>query len=671
MDLKTEVESLRLRLEELNYAYYVLDDPRASDAEYDELFRRLESIEKTNPELASPTSPTQKVGAPPLSAFTTVTHGEPMLSLANALNDEDIADFHQRITKLLGEDLVAKFSFEPKVDGIGLGLTYENGELTLAATRGDGTKGEDITENAKTIRSIPLRLRESSTYPIPSFIEIRGEAFTTTKDFEAFNAKRTEEEGRYANPRNFTGGSLRQLDSRITASRPLDALFYATGKSVGLTVTSQEELIQAFQSWGLKVATPYFKICKSVEDLIESHHHLEDQRDQVPYEIDGTVLKVDDFEQRKILGFRSRNPRWAIACKFKSRRASTRLLDISISIGRTGALTPVAVLEPVPLAGVIVSSASLHNQDEIERLDVRIGDRVLVERAGDVIPKVVKVLTEERTGEEVSFTMPTSCPVCHTAVQKDPEEVVLRCTNSSCTGILRGTIAHFVSKNALDIDGLGEKLVAQLIDAKLVTSMDDLFHLQFDDVVALERMGKTSTKNLLAAIEKAKNTTLPRVIFGLGIRHVGEHVAEVVAASLGSLESLIKSTEEDLLAIHEIGEKAAQSIVSFVKDENNVATIHRLIESGLNAKNAPKATGGVLAGKTFVITGSLPNLSRKDAENLIKKHGGKPVSSVSKKTSFLVAGEKAGSKLKKAQALGVEVIDESALRMMIEQEETT
>ncbi len=664
MDLKAEVEALRQRLEELNHAYYVLDSPRASDGEYDELFRRLERLEHEHPEFASLTSPTQKVGAAPLSAFASVKHREPMLSLANALNDDDIRDFHARILKLLGDDMDVAYSFEPKIDGIGLGLTYEHGELTLAATRGDGTKGEDITANARTISSIPLRLKNEG-YPIPDFIEIRGEVFTTTHAFEEFNSKRTEEEGRYANPRNFTGGSLRQLDSRITAARPLDAVFYACGEAKGLEVRSQEELIRAFQSWGLKVATPYFKIIGTVEGLIAAHHELEDARDQVPYEIDGTVLKVNDFEQRQILGSRSRNPRWAIACKFKSRQASTTLLDIEISVGRTGALTPVAVLEPVPLGGVTVGSASLHNVDEIARLGVKKGDRVLVERAGDVIPKVVKVLTEERDGSEIEFQMPKECPACGTPVVKEADEVVMRCTNASCPAQLRGTVAHFVSKNALDIDGLGEKLVAQLVDAGLVKRLDDIFRLQYDDVVALERMGKTSTENLLTAIDTAKTTTLPRVFFGLGIRHVGEHVAEVVAQSLGSLGALLDATEDDLVAIHEVGEKAAESIVAFVANEQNKLVIKALLDLGLNATCEAQSTGGPLAGMTFVITGTLPTLSRKDAENLIKKHGGKPVSSVSKKTSFLLAGEKAGSKLKKAESLGVEIIDESQIYSMV------
>ncbi|MFT7617717.1 MAG: DNA ligase (NAD+) [Planctomycetota bacterium] len=665
MDLEAEVAALRQRLEQLSHAYYVLDEPLVSDDAFDQLFRRLESIEQEHPEFASPTSPTQKVGSMPLSEFTTVDHREPMLSLANALNEDDIRDFHARIEKLLVEDAKIQYSFEPKVDGIGLGLTYENGDLVLAATRGDGTKGEDITANAKTIRSIPLRLREDG-FPIPKLIEIRGEVFTTIDAFEKFNEGRTEEEGRYANPRNFTGGSLRQLDSRITASRPLDAVFYASGAAIGLEVATQEELIAAFQSWGLKVATPYFKICDTADQLVDAHNGLEARRNDVPYEIDGTVLKVNDFEQRQILGARSRNPRWAIACKFKSRQASTTLLGIDISVGRTGALTPVAVLEPVALSGVTVSSASLHNMDEIERLDVRIGDRVLVQRAGDVIPKVVKVLLEEGQERSEPFAMPETCPECGTKVTREDGEVIIRCGNPSCPAQLRGGVAHFVSKNALDIDGMGEKLVAQLVEAGLIKRLDDIFRLEFDDIADLERMGKISTQNLLKAIKVAKTTTLPRVIFGLGIRHVGEHVAEVIAQSIGSLGAMLESTEEDLLAIHEVGEKAASALTDFVANEQNVAVIHGLLAVGLNAQVETKTSGGSLAGKTFVITGTLPSLSRKETENLIKKYGGKPVSSVSKKTSYLVAGEKAGSKLKKAETLGIPVLDEASLIALVE-----
>ena len=663
-DISSRVDKLRQRLEELNHAYYVLDDPRTADSEYDDLFRELQDLEAKHPELDSLTSPTKKVGGQPLDEFQSYAHKEPMLSLANALNEEEVKDWDERIRKLLGDELKPAYTFEPKVDGIGISLSYAKGELVMAATRGDGTTGEDVTPNVRTIKSIPWRLR-ASNHAHPDFIEIRGEVYAPVADFKAFNEARSEAEGRYANPRNFTSGSLRQLDSSMTSTRPLDALFYSAGRIEGQQIKSQTELIAALKSWGLKVAEPYFKSSDTIDEIIRWHRELEIGRDAVPYEIDGTVLKVDSSEQQQILGFRSRTPRWALACKFKSRQASTTLKDIVISVGRTGALTPVAVLEPVALAGVTVSSASLHNAEEIERLDLRIGDRVLVERAGDVIPKVIKVLTQERQGNELPFAMPKVCPSCNSPVAKDPVEIVIRCPNLACPGKLKGSVQHFTSKDALNVDGLGEKLVTQLVDAELVRDLADVLELQFDDVVALERMGKTSTENLIKAIDRAKKTTLTRAIYGLGIRHVGEHVAEVLAQHSGSLEKLIDIPIEDLTAIHEIGDKAAGSVREFSERSENRELIKKILSAGLETRVETRSNGGILGGKTIVITGTLPSLSRKEAENLVKKHGGKPVGSISKKTDFLLAGEKAGSKLKKAESLGVVVIDEEKLRQMI------
>ncbi|MEZ6194991.1 MAG: NAD-dependent DNA ligase LigA [Planctomycetota bacterium] len=660
MDVAERIAALRARIEELNRAYYVRSELLASDAEYDALFRELVALEDAHPELDSPTSPTKKVGAPPLEAFRSVTHGAPMLSLANAFDEADIRDFDLRVRRFLGdEDARVRYTIEPKIDGVGLSLTYEDGVLVLAATRGDSETGEDVTANARTIRSVPLAL--GGEEPPPARVEIRGEVFAEKARFAAFNEGIAEAADRYANPRNFASGSLRQLDSGITAQRPLDAIFYALGLAEGVDVGSQADLVARFESWGLRTAGPHFRVCETIDEVVKEHARLEAARDELPFEIDGTVIKVDDFELRRVLGFRTRNPRWAVAVKFKAREASTRLLDVEISVGRTGALTPVAKLEPVGIGGVTVSSASLHNYDEIARLDVRIGDRVLVERAGDVIPKVTQVLLGERDGAETPIVAPTACPVCGTPAQRDEEEVVLRCPNVVCPARVKGAIKHFASKGALDVEGLGDKLVDQLVDRELVRSPADLFRLGKDDLVPLERMGERSAEKLVAALEKARHTTLPRLLFGLGIRHVGERVAEIVAGRIEKPLDLLELTAEDLEAVHEIGEKAAAAIVAWGAEPDNAALLRDLDAAGLEARPEVRAGAGPLDGATFVITGTLPNLSRKDAQNLIKKHGGKPVGAISRATDYLVAGEKPGSKLKKAEDYGIKVLDEAAL----------
>ena len=663
-DIKARAEELARRLEDLSHAYYVLDQPIASDEDYDGLFHELLDLETKHPALQRPDSPTQKVGAPPLDAFNSVQHEEPMLSLANAFDDDQIREFEGRLRRELGDDAPPLVYYaEPKVDGIGVSLLYEDGVLVRAATRGDGKVGEDITPNVRTIKSIPLRLRR--TLPIPSRVEIRGEAYCEVARFRAFNDARSEEEGRYVNPRNFTGGSLRQLDSSVTEKRPLDALFYALGAIEGLELSSQTEMLEHLRAWGLRTAERYSKRLESIEEVVRFHNELEAKRDEVPYEVDGSVIKLDDFELRRILGRRSRTPRWAVACKFKPRQASTKLLDIEISVGRTGALTPVAILEPVFLAGVTVRNASLHNADEIERLDARVGDVVFVERAGDVIPKVSKVATAARSDELAPFVMPSHCPICETEAQRDEEEVVLRCPNIECPARMKGSLQHFASKDALDIEGMGEKLVDQLVDRELVKGFADLFRLKSEDLLPLERMGEKSATKLVAAIAEGRRCTLARLLYGLGIRHIGAHVAEVIARHAGSLTRLVELDQEDLISVHEIGEKAAEAIVEFFGEERNRAMVEALVEVGIEIiaeKVAPSS--GPLEGKTFVITGTLPSWSRKDAENFIKRNGGKPVGSISKSTDFLVAGEKAGSKLDKAKKHGIRILDEAALRAL-------
>lgn len=666
MNVAERITALRLRVEELNHAYHVLAAPLVADAEYDRLFAELQQLEEAHPEHDRPDSPTKKVGAPALDTFAPVRHRLPMLSLANAHSEEDIRDFDERLRKELGDAAAAELAYtiEPKIDGVGISLTYERGSLVLAATRGDGETGEDVSLNVRTIASIPLRLRGDPS-GWPELIEVRGEIFVEKERFERFNAARDEGEAPYANPRNFASGSLRQLDSAVTAQRPLDAIFYALGAAEGFEVASQSELVAHFETWGLKTAGPLFQAAENVDDLVRRHARFEAERDAIPFEVDGTVIKVDRFELQRILGFRTRNPRWAVAAKFKAREASTRLLDVDISVGRTGALTPVARLEPVPLAGVTVSSASLHNFDEIERLGLRIGDRVLVERAGDVIPKVTAVLESERKGEEQAVLIPERCPICDTPVLRDEDEVVLRCPNARCAARVKGTVKHFASKNALDVDGLGDKLVEQLVDRGLVTSPDGLFRLQREDLLELERMGPKSVDNLLAALDRSRTTTMPRLLFGLGIRHVGERIAEVIAGRISDLGDLLTLEVDDLEAVHEIGEKAAQAVVKWARDPDQAAVVRGLVEVGLTLVTESTAEDDAVAGKTFALTGTLPNLARKDAQNLIKKHGGKPVSSVSKATDYLVTGSKSGSKLEKARKAGVSILSENGLMEML------
>ena len=658
MSPSEKIAALRRRIEELNYAYHVLDKPRASDAEYDRLFRELEDLEKRHPEFASADSPTRRIGAPPRDGFAAVRHKEPMMSLENAFGVEDLRDFDARLKRALGDDRPIRYIAEPKIDGISISLTYVDGVLATAATRGDGETGEDITPNVRTIRSVPLRLRDDRR-PFPRLAEIRGEAYAEIAKFAAFNAKRSEEEGRYANPRNFTGGSLRQLDADVTAARPIDAFFYAAGRLEGAAPVSQTELLEALNDWGFRTAGKHIAVCDSIDAVIRHYRSVEAARDDLPFEIDGVVVKVDDFELRRILGARSRTPRWAIAAKFASRQASTRLLRIDVSVGRTGVLTPVAVLEAVPIGGVQVTSATLHNLDEIRRLDVREGDRVIVERAGDVIPKVVSVLAAERTGAERVFEMPTVCPACGTAIVKEDVEVAYRCPNVDCPAQVRGRILQFASSDAVDIDGLGEKIVDQLVATGLVRTPADLFKLDQQTLEGLERMGKKSAANLVAAIAKAKATTLPRLLFGLGIRHIGATTAELLAGRVRSLAGFRALSFEDALSIHGIGEEAARAAVDFTTSPSGRAQIDALLAAGLDPAPPEEAkNGGALAGKTVVITGTLSGLSRKEAENLVKKHGGKPVGSVSKATDFVVVGADAGSKRKKAEEYGIRILTE-------------
>jgi len=664
-DVRREIARLRDAIDHHNYRYYVLDAPEVSDAEYDRLLRRLQELEAAYPELRSATSPTQRVGAPPAEKFRTVRHTLPMLSLGNAMSEEEFRAFDERVRRALKADEPIEYVAEPKLDGLGIELVYEHGELTVASTRGDGTNGEDVTANIKTIRSVPLRLRhDRHAPPIPKRLEVRGEVIFPKLAFEQLNVERARRgEPPFANPRNAAAGSVRQLDSRITASRPLDMLCYAPGANEGTDFETHWNFLQTLRAWGLKTNALNSR-CHGSDAVVRYFQRIAEQRADLPYDADGVVAKVNRVALQRQLGEVSRSPRWAIAYKFKAQQGRTRVKNIVPSVGRTGTITPIAELEPIPVGGVTISSASLHNMDEIERKDVRIGDTVVIERAGDVIPYVVGVVTSERTGHERTFHMPERCPVCGSKVLREAGAVAYRCIGMSCPAQLREAVRHFASKHALNIDGLGDKLVAQLIDTGLVKNVADLYDLTKDQLVDLERMADKSAQNILAAIAGSKRTTLPRLLNGLGIPQVGEHMAEVLAEHLGSLEALQHAGEEDLLAVHEVGPETAREIRAFFALEQNRAVIQRLLEAGVHPVVERRRRAGKLAGKTFVLTGAL-STPRDEVARTIVAAGGRVASSVSKRTDYVVVGEAAGSKLEKARALGVPTLTEAELQRLL------
>ena len=668
MSFTDRILKIREELRNHNYRYYVLSDPVISDGEYDKLLRELEKLETAHPELITLDSPTQRVGAAPLTEFGTIKHTIPMQSLANAMNDDELIAFDKRVQKLLETDSNINYIAEPKLDGIGVELVYINGVFTHGSTRGDGITGEDITQNLKTIKAIPLKLR-SVNKPIPSTLEIRGEVFITKDGFNELNSNREASgENLFANPRNAAAGSLRQLDSSITTVRPLSIFCYQPGTIEGVKFSTHMEFLEALKKWGIPV-NPHIKNIFGSDEIQEYHHDMESKRNDLPYEIDGTVYKVNSFSQQEILGIRSRSPRWAIAGKFKAQQVTTIIKDIDVQVGRTGAITPVARLEPVQVSGVTVTNATLHNQDEIDRKDIRIGDTVLVERAGDVIPKIVKVIIEKRPQKTKKYQISSVCPVCEHPVYRSENEAVLRCQNLSCPAQIKGRIKHFVSRNALDIDGFGEKLVDQLVDNNILSSVDKIFTLEFENLANLDRMAEKSANNILSTIAESKNTTFARFVYGLGIRNVGEHIAKILEKHFNAdIHLLMNATRDELDNIFEIGPIVSEEIVRFWTDDDNKNVVLSCLENGVNiAKPDLSLTAQILFGKTFVITGSLESLSRSEAKELIQKLGGRASGSVSSKTDYLVAGDRSGGKLKTAKQLGVKILSEEEFLTMINQ----
>ncbi len=665
-----ELNDLREKIRYHNHRYYVLDDPEISDAEYDKIFQRMLELERQYPEHVTPDSPSQRVGAEPLEAFTQVTHRLPMLSLENAFDEKDIREFDARLKRFLGEDPHMEYTVEPKIDGVAVELIYEGGVLTIASTRGDGYVGEDITSNIKTILSVPLTLFPiTEQVAIPELLEVRGEVYMEVKAFEELNEKRLAQGvSVFANPRNAAAGSLRQLDPRITVKRPLDMFCYGIGELRGQNFETQMELMIALQMLGLRVNRPHIRACHSLKEVIGYCYQLEEKRSQFPYEIDGAVIKVNQLDLQVRLGQKSRSPRWAIAYKFKPTQETTRIIKIDVQVGRTGALTPVAHLEPVEVGGVTVTRATLHNQEEIEKKDIREMDTVIVQRAGDVIPEVVKPITGKRTGIEKRYIMPNRCPVCGAQVLKKEGEVVLRCPNPDCPAQVKASLKHFISRGGMDIDGLGDKIIAQLIERGMVKEAADLYELDLENLLQLDKIAEKSAHNLLSAIEKSKKAALSKFIYALGIRHVGEHVAELLAAHFESLGRLQKAREEELLSIDEIGPQIAESVVSYFADESNQRNLQRLLGAGIHFERAPAVDRTSLKGKSFVITGTLNAMKRSEAKGLIQGKGGSVASTVSQKTDYLVVGEPPGSKLQKAQDLGVTTLDEDEFLALLGEE---
>jgi len=665
-DTLDELNALKNQIRYHNHRYHVLDDPEVPDAEYDRLMRQLQSIEQEHPELISRDSPSQRVGDTPILAFGSVQHQLPMLSLDNAFSPDELREFHRRVSERLeledeADQLV--YAAEPKLDGAAVSLLYTDGELVRGATRGDGSNGEDITHNVRTIESIPLRLLGAG---FPTTLEVRGEVFMPKAGFDAYNEKaRAVGEKEFVNPRNAAAGSLRQLDPKLTAERPLDIYVYSVGRvDGGIMPETHSDMLNRLQDWGLKTC-PERRVVKGVDGCLSYYNSIGAKRDSLPYEIDGVVYKVDDLIQQRELGFVSRAPRWAIAHKFPAQEELTRVEGIEFQVGRTGAVTPVARLHPVFVGGVTVSNATLHNIDELNRKDVRVGDTVTIRRAGDVIPEVVGVIASRRPKSARRIRLPRNCPICGSKVAREEGEAVARCTGGLyCSAQRSEALKHFVSRKAMDVDGLGAKLIEQLVLTGRIETPADIFQLNEDELSALERMGDKSAQNLIASIDASRSTTLSRFLYALGIREVGEATAACLASHFGKLAGIIAASEEDLLAVQDVGPVVASRIRSFFDESHNREVIERLVALGVHWVEAEPQVilaDGPLSGKTFVLTGTLSEMTRDEAKQKIQAVGGKVTGSVSKKTDFVVHGTKPGSKLAKAQMLEVATLDEAAL----------
>jgi DNA ligase (NAD+) len=662
-DIENRIKELREIISYHDYKYYVEDNPEISDSEYDTLYRELESLEKERPDLITPDSPTQRVGGKILEGFEKVVHTVQMQSLADAFSEEELYSFDNRVRETVGNNV--EYVVEKKIDGLSVSLEYENGRFIRGSTRGDGMVGEDVTQNLKTIKTIPIILKQS----LP-FIEVRGEVFMSKQDFARLNEEQ-EELGLapFANPRNAAAGSLRQLDPSITARRKLNIFVFNIQKIEGKNLYTHSESLEYIKKLGFKIEQGY-KICKNMDEVIKEINQLGERRGELPFEIDGAVIKVNSLSQREILGSTSKTPRWAIAYKYPAEKKQTRIRDIIINVGRTGVLTPNAVLEPVRLAGSTVSRATLHNMDYISEKDIRVGDMVLVQKAGDIIPEVLEVIFEKRTGEEKKFIMPEKCPACGSEVIREAGEVAYRCVGIECPAKLFRSIVHFASRDAMNIDGLGPAIIEELLNKKFIEGVADLYYLyqKKDELVKMERMGKKSIENLLNSIEKSKKNNIDRLIFGFGIRHIGLRAAQLLSENFGSIDELKNANVEDIIRINEFGEIMAQSIVRFFRQEQTLDTLEKLRAAGVNFTSLGREEfkDNRFQGLTFVLTGALAAYTRSEASRLIESYGGKVSGSVSRKTDYVLAGEDAGSKLEKARQLGIKVIDEEEFKKMIE-----
>ncbi|MEE9368125.1 MAG: NAD-dependent DNA ligase LigA [Pontiella sp.] len=664
-DAKQQIKEIRTKIEQHNRLYYINATPEITDREYDQLLQSLEDLERQFPEYASATSPTQRIGGAPLDHFENIKHTVPMMSLSNTYSKEELVEFDVRIRKLIPEETF-NYILEPKIDGVAISLRYEHGELVRAVTRGDGSTGDDVTSNVRTIKSIPLRL--SDMMP-PAVLEVRGEIYMDIKGFAKLNEQRQDDgQEPFANPRNACAGTLKMLDPRIVAQRPLDAIFYATGQLDGISFDTHEQMLQSLKNYGLRI-TPNYWLNTTIETVLDELDQLESMRHEFPFEMDGGVIKVNERRLYEELGFTAKSPRWAVAYKYEPEQAETILHAISIQVGRTGVLTPVAELEPVQLAGTTVKRATLHNEDEIRRKDIKVGDRVIIEKAGEIIPAIVRVVTEKRTGAETDFTMPTTCPICGSEVEKREGEVALRCINLQCPAQVKNWLTHFASRGAMDINGLGESLVEQLVDSGLVKNPAELYSLQKNEVLGLERMGEKSADKLIKGLVESKERPFEKVIFGLGIRHVGKGAATILANEFKNLDALMAADVQALEAIHDIGPIVGKTVVEYFLSVEAREVIYKLREVGVNFEQVDLGGSNELENLTFVLTGSMETMTRDEAGDRIKMRGGKVSGSVSKNTSYLVAGDSAGSKLTKAEKLGVTILSEEQLIALLGSDE--